>query len=218
MAYDNNPIQQFYSTAQNRDFARLFQFRLRKFANIAFDPSHYVYVESATVPGRSITNIPVTYMGMDFNTPGTVKYPGSTSYQVTFRCDASYNIRRALEVATFDLFDEGTSQGSYGIPGTETTVVLELFDKRMNPVRFYTLFGAWVQAIGDTQYDVKDTGTVQTVQCTLAYQFWRASQSFDNTNAIPELKPDQPALRENDITAGGVFVPTFAAKDLRHNV
>jgi hypothetical protein len=171
-----SPIQQFYSVAQNRDFARLFQFRLVKFGNIDFsDKSHLVYVESAALPGRSITNVPVTYMGLDFNTPGTVKYTGSASYAVNFRCDQKYDIRSALEGATFLTFDEATSTGTYGVPGPESTIILELFNKDMDPVRHYTLFGAWVVSLGDVNYDVKDTGTVQTVACTMAYQFWRAS-------------------------------------------
>ncbi len=84
-------IQEFYTTAARRDFARLFQFRLAAFANIEFKPAHYAYVESASLPGRSITNVPVPYMGLSFNLPGTVTYPGSTGYQVTFRCDAKFD-------------------------------------------------------------------------------------------------------------------------------
>lgn len=170
-----SPIQQFYTVAQNRDFARLFQFRLVQFGNILFDTNHFAYVESASLPGRQITNIPVTFMGMDFNTPGTAKYPGSTGYTVQFRCDQNYNIRAALEAATFQLFDESTSTGTYGVPGEDSKLIMELFDKQMNTVRTYTLFGVWVQTLGDVNYDVKDTGSVQTIQATLAYQYWRAS-------------------------------------------
>lgn len=167
-------IQQFYQVAQNRDFARLFQFQIETFGNINFSDKHLAYVESASLPGRSITNIPVTYMGMDFNTPGTVKYPGSTGYKVTFRCDQNYDIRGALEAASFNTFDEATSSGEYGIPGTDYKLVMQLFDKNFKPVRYYVLFGVWVQSLDDVAYDVKDTGTVQTVSCTLAYQFWRS--------------------------------------------
>jgi hypothetical protein len=169
-------IQQFYTVAQNRDFARLFQFRIREFGSIIFDPGHFAYVETASLPGRSITNIPVTFMGMDFNTPGTVKYPGSANYTVQFRCDAQYNIRAALEAATFNLFDESVSKGTYGVPGEDYRLVLELFDKQLLTIRTYTLFGVWVQSLGDVSYDVKDTGQVQTVAATLAYQYWRAGE------------------------------------------
>lgn len=203
----NNPIQTFYSTAQNRDFARLFQFRLVSFPGIKFTDEHYVYVESASIPGRSITNIPITYMGLDFNTPGTVKYPGSTGYNVTFRCDADYNIRAALEAATFNLFDEGSSRGTYAMPGTDQILVMELFDKNMATVRTYTLMGAWVQAIGDTAYDVKDGGTVQTVQATLAYQFWRPGDTAAETN--PRAKGITKGIR---VTGQNIDLPGFQAK------
>lgn len=184
MAFETNPIQKFYSVAQQRDFARLFQFRLRQFGNIAFSEDQLVYVESASIPGRSITNIPVTYMGMDFNTPGTVKYPGSTGYNVTFRCDKDYDIRSALEASSFLLFDESSSQGSYGLPDESNILIMELFNNKMETVKSYTLFGVWLQAIADTAYDVKDGGTIQTVQCTMAYQFWRTSNT-SNPVTIP---------------------------------
>lgn len=170
-----SPIQKFYTVAQNRDFARLFQFRLIQFGNVEFDENHFAYVETASLPGRQISNIPVTYMGLDFNTPGTVKYPGSAGYQVQFRCDQNYNIRAALEASTFQLFDESISTGTYGVPGENSKLIMELFDKQMNTVRTYTLFGVWVQSLGDVAYDVKDMGSVQSIPVTLAYQYWRAS-------------------------------------------
>ena len=167
-------IQKFYTNAAQKDFARLFQFRLRFFNNVAFDENHLTYVETATLPGRTITNIPVPYMGLSFNVPGTVSYPGSAGYAVTFRCDADYDIRSALEAATFNAFDESSSQGDYSLPGSRSQIGMELLDKNMIPIRFYTLFGVYVQSIADAGYDIKDTGTVQTINASLAYQFWRA--------------------------------------------
>jgi len=176
-------IQKFYATASQRDFARLFQFRLAgPFANIPFTPEHLTYVETAALPGRTINNVTVPYMGLAFNVPGTVSYPGSTGYAVTFRCDQNYDLRAAIEAATFNTFDEADSTGQYSIPGAGNTLTLELLDKNMNAVRVYTLFGVYVQALADAGYDIKDTGTVQTVQATLAYQFWRAG----NISPVPK--------------------------------
>jgi hypothetical protein len=207
-----SPIQQFYTVAQNRDFARLFQFRLVQFGNIEFDVNHFAYAESASLPGRQITNIPVTYMGLDFNTPGTVKYPGSTSYQVQFRCDQNYNIRAALEASTFQTFDESTSTGTYGVPGESSKLIMELFDKQMNTVRTYTLFGVWVQGLGDVNYDVKDVGSVQTIQATIAYQYWRASDyaygGAPHSGAL-SFRSTNPALAMiTDGTKNGYVQPT----------
>lgn len=204
MAFETNPIQQFYSVAQQRDFARLFQFRLRQFGNINFGPEHMVYVETASIPGRSITNIPVTYMGMDFNTPGTVKYPGSTGYNVTFRCDKDYDIRSALEASSFLLFDESSSRGSYGLPNENNILIMELFNNKMQTVKSYTLFGVWLQNIADTAYDVKDGGTIQTVQCTLAYQFWRTSNQAEPVRTATRGNVDNLQSGNDLITRIGI--------------
>ena len=170
-------IQDFYRTAAEKDFARLFQFRLMSFGNIDFEEPHYTYVETASLPGRSITNVTVPYMGLAFNVPGTVTYPGSTGYQVVFRCDQNYDIRAALEAATFNTFDEASSVGEYSIPGaTDSTLTMRLMDKQRNPVRDYTLYGVYIQSLADTAYDIKDTGQIATVQATLAYQFWRSGK------------------------------------------
>jgi hypothetical protein len=177
-------IQQFYTAAQNRDFARVFQFRLVSFGNIQFDPTtHLVYVESASLPGRQITNVPVPYMGLSFNVPGTASYPGSAGYNVTFRCDQNYNLRSALEAALFNAFDEANSTGDYNIPTQASTLTMELLNKTMDVVRSYKLFGVYVQSLQDAAYNVTDTGTVQTIQASLAYQFWRAG---DANNLMPD--------------------------------
>jgi hypothetical protein len=173
MANSQN-IQKFYTTAAQRDFARVFQFRLNSFGNVNFGPEHLTYVETASLPGRTITNVTVPYMGLAFNVPGTVTYPGSAGYAVTLRCDQAYDLRAALEAATFNTFDEATSTGDYSMPSPGSVLTMELLDKQMNPIRYYTLFGVYIQALADTGYDIKDTGTVQTINATLAYQFWRS--------------------------------------------
>ena len=171
MAYT---IQDFYRTASSKDFARLFQFRVTQFGNIDFNHDQLAYIETASLPGRTINNIQVPYMGLQFNLPGTVSYPGSAGYQVTFRCDESYDIRAALEAQMFSTFDEQTSSGEYSLPKSNSNLIMELVDKEFKTKRVYTLFGCYVQAMADTQYDIKDNGAIASVQCTLAYQFWRS--------------------------------------------
>jgi hypothetical protein len=176
---DDFTIGKFYDIAHENDFARLFQFQVTgKFGNVNFGNDHLVYIETASLPGRAINNIPVPYRGLSFNLPGTVSYPGSAGYQVTFRCDENYDIRAALEAATFNTFDEATSTGEYSLPSPENTLILNLIGKTATDIkRVYKLFGVYIQNIADTQYDVKDTGNIASVQCTLAYQFWRAGDA-----------------------------------------
>lgn len=167
-------IQNFYQTAAIKDFARVFQFRVNFFGDEFDMPDEYtIYVETAALPGRAITNVPVPYMGLSFNVPGTVTYPGSDAYNVTFRCDQNYDIRSLLEAKTYRIFDESTSTGGYFLSESSNILSLTLLNKERQPVREYALIGAYVKSINEAAYDIKDTGTVQTVQATIAYQFWR---------------------------------------------
>lgn len=191
-------IQTFYSVAQERDFARQFQFRVVQIADIFTEESDLVYIESATLPGRSINNITVPYHGLNFNIPGTAAYPGSAGYAVTFRCDQNYDLRSVLEQVSFNTFNDNTSTGDYNTPLGSRRLVMELFNKNLAPVARYALYGIYVQNIGDTVYTTTDTGTVATIEATLAYQFWRKqnvtlSVDTETLAARPASGPVVPA-------------------------
>ena len=186
-------IQNFYQNAARNDFARLFQFRIASWqvdgvellgAGGFADPLYYV--ETASLPGKTINNVQVPYMGLSFNVPGTVSYPGSTGWNVTFRCDADYGIRSVLESELSRIFSVGSTTGDYSLPFTSSRLTLELLGKGtqgngiLASVRSYTLVGVYLAGLGDTQYDVKDTGQIATIQATVAYQYWQAEAKSKN--------------------------------------
>ena len=173
-------ISDFYRSVQQKDFARVFQFRLVQLANTNFDEDTLVYVQTANLPGRAITNTQVPFMGLQFNVPGTATYPNSNAYAVRFRCDANYDIRTVLENATFNTFDDGTSTGDYNIARNSSVITLNLLNKSGTTVRQYTLYGAYVVSINDMAYDLADGGTIQNVDTTLAYQYWRVTGTTSN--------------------------------------
>lgn len=177
---NNQTIQRFYTTATKNDFARVFQFRLLEFANVQLGDA-LIYVETASLPGRTINNITVPYMGLAFNVPGNASYPGSASYAVTFRCDQEYKLREVLEAATFNTFDDATSTGQYSTPGAGNVLQMALLDKDMDYVRAYSMFGAYIVSLADAAYDIKDTGSVVSINATIAYQFWRAGATPQNS-------------------------------------
>lgn len=201
-------IQKFYQAAVGNDFARAFQFRVDniklglpgsttaiggavptttlidwKYEN----PGETIYVETAALPGRIINNIPVPFMGLQFNVPGAASFPGSANYAVRFRCDQNYAIRNQLEKALVDLFNISNTAGNYPIPDPSNILTFTLFSKAKGDggmpkaIRTYTLVGVYVQALGDAQYDVKDNGTVAMIDCTLAYQYWKVGQATPGT-------------------------------------
>lgn len=173
--FDTQGIENFYDTAIVRDFARQNLFRILSLGGNTFTEQELLYVTSTTLPGRSITNVPVPFMGMQFNVPGTVNYPNSQGWQVTFRIPADFSIRRKFEDWSKFIFDDKTSTGEYSIPNKspQGQVVMVLLDKKGNPLREYTLYGAYCQTIGDLTVNLTNAGEVMEQQTTIAYQFWR---------------------------------------------
>lgn len=164
-------IQEFYNAAQQKEFARVFQFKVRTLG--PFTEQDLLYVETAELPNKEIANIAAPFYGLQFNVPGTVSYPGSDSWAVTFRFDEGMNIRNKMENYTKEIFDDETSTGLYGVPVEEAT--FDLLGKDLQPVRRYTFIGLYPRSVGTISYDVKDNGTIVTAPLTFAYQYYRIS-------------------------------------------
>ncbi len=167
-------IQDFYRVAQQRDFARDYMLRVVALGNETLNEDDFVYITTATLPGRDITNQTATYMGLDFNIPGTVKYPGSAGWAVTFRNDKAGIIRQKLENWQInEVFDDETSTGNLAVRGVDSLIQLNLLDDKLNVLNTYRLFGAYIQRLGEVRYDIAGTGTPLTFDATLAYHYWR---------------------------------------------
>jgi len=162
-------IQKFYAAAQAQEFARDFQFRVQALG--PFTENDLIYIETASLPGKTVSNHQVPYMGLNFNIPGAVVYTGSESWAITFRCDEGINVRNKLENWMKQIFDDETSTGKYGVPVEIAT--MDLLGKDLNPVRRYQFIGIYPTDLGPIEYDIKGSGDIRTFTATLAYQFWR---------------------------------------------
>jgi hypothetical protein len=176
--FDTQGIENFYDAAISNDFARQNLFRVVSLGGVRFTTQELLYVTSTSLPGRAITNVEVPFMGLKFNVPGTANYPNSGGWQITFRVPSNLSIRRKFEDWTRSVFDDSNSTGAYNIPSKDASnqVVLSLLDKNGNPLRTYTLFGVYPQAIADLTVNVTSAGEILEQQVTLAYQFWRLSR------------------------------------------
>ncbi len=162
-------IQEFYSTSQQKEFARDFQFRVVTLG--PFDAQDLLYVQTAALPAKTVQNQTASFMGLDFNVPGSVKYDGSSSWAIKFWCDEGLNIRNKMENYVKTIFDDETSTGLYGVPTEIAT--LDLLGKNRETLRRYDFYGLYPVTVGEISYDIQGPGTILTVPCTFAYQFWR---------------------------------------------
>lgn len=162
-------IQKFYQAAQQLEFARDFQFQIRTLG--PYTDNDLLYVTTATLPGKEISNQQVPYMGLDFNIPGSVKYTGSNAWVLKFRCDEGLNIRNKAENWIKQIFDDEVSTGKYGVPVEQAT--MDLLGKDLQPVRRYNFVGVYPVSLGPINYDITGTGKPLDFDLTIAYQFWR---------------------------------------------
>lgn len=161
-------ILDFYNTAQQKEFSRKFQFRVQSLGPLT--EQDMCYITTSKLPGKTIYNVKVAYMGLDFNIPGAVQYTGSDAWDLTFRADEGMNIRSAIDGWQSAIFSHQASGGAYGVPTQQAT--LTLLGKNDAPLRSYILHGIYPVKIGEIEYDRTNAGDVVTFNATFAYQFW----------------------------------------------
>ena len=153
-------ISDFYKVAQERDFARDFHFRVLSIntdssvTSVTFDEDDLVYVKTAALPGREISDVTVPYMGLPFHVPGIVSYPTSEGYSLTFYADAQSKIRSKFE--EWSMAD-----------------LLQL-DANLDKLAQYQLVGVSPRSVGEMGYTMAEaTGSALEFTATLAFHYWR---------------------------------------------
>ena len=183
MADINQLITNFYDTAIARDFARDFNFRLTQIQpdpslGLSFDEKELVYAKTASIPGRNITNGEAKYMGLAFNIPGVVAYPGSGEYKMTFYCDKASTIRQKFERWSRLIFDDTNSSGNYSVPTRSAYIQMAQLGPDFSVVQEFKLVGVSVRSVGPMEYKMAEgTGTVQTFDATVAYHYYEVIRS-----------------------------------------
>ena len=169
-------IQNFFSRAAEKQFARDFLFRVKQIniEGVQLDgDTDLVYARSAQLPGRNIENKTVQYYGQQFNVPGRSVYPGSEAYSIEFYHDEDVDLRSKFEKASREVFDNVTSTGEFGLPGEESIINLDVIDKELAPVKSIELVGASIRDIAPIDHGIADgTGEILTFAVTFAYHFY----------------------------------------------
>lgn len=182
-------IRDFYARAKEADFlrnvnARVTSFSLGNKGMPSFGEDELVYAEMATLPARKINNVPVPFLGLDFNVDGTVSYPGSDAYKITFRCDANGNFRNKLEWVQRQIFNDQTSTGNYWTSNEDAYIGITLFSKAGDPLVTYRLVGASLKEIGAMEFKFAEgKGEIVTVETTWSYHFYE----IDAIGAVTNL-------------------------------
>ena len=173
-----NDILNFYATAQEREFSRKFMFEVSLLGPL--DEKDRIYIKTAKLPGRTVSNHNVQHMGVKFNLPGSVVYDGSDAWEVTFLCDEAHNIRRKILAWQDEVFNIQYSGTKYGTPRQMEAHIRLLQKDRTQEHDKYHLIGIYPTKVGEIEYTVADEGDVQEFSATFAYQFWIDEKATHN--------------------------------------
>lgn len=174
MADETQSIQSFFKVAQERDFARDFQFRVFAINNRGksiVTQEDLVFAQTAILPARTIANQPVPFMGLSFNVPGAAQYDGSPSYAIQFRADGEHVLRTLFEDWSREVFEDKTSGGAYRM-FADSIIELHLMNQSNEKQLGYKLIGVYPVTVGELSYDRAGTGAPITFTATVAYQYW----------------------------------------------
>jgi hypothetical protein len=181
MATTPQDIQKFYKIAATKDFSRDFLFRVKQlnlFGSGSLQPDDLVYAKAAALPGRAIGNVAVPYMGLPFNVPGSVTYPGSDAYNLTFFLDRDSTLREYFEIASRNLFNDQSSTGAYQTPNSDSYIELTQINKRLDEISTYKLEGASIRTINNIEYSMSaGIGATVDISVTLAYHFYTTDRT-----------------------------------------
>lgn len=178
MADVKQTIQDFYTQAQVKDFARTNLFRVLNIdfgdgSDVVVGEDELVYATTAALPGKTINNIALPYMGLNFNIPGNVTYPGSEAYSITFRCDESYDLYSKFQSVIDDTFNDADSTGNYFAPKSSAVIDLVLLDKQLDRIAQYQLVGVSIRSLEPISYNITESGNQVEFNVTLAYHYYR---------------------------------------------
>jgi len=183
-------ITDFYSVAQDRDFTRKNQLRVVSITtgsgiSVNFGADDLVYAKTASLPERQVQTSTATFMGLDFNVTGNVKYSGSDGYAIEFFADQKFDLWNKFTEWTMQVFDDESSTGNYFVPKSNATIVLAVVDNNLDVIKTITLVGVACKSVGALAYDISDAGEIQQFPANFSYHYARYE-----SNKAPTLSVD----------------------------
>lgn len=167
-------ITDYFEVMQQRDFLRTNQYRVAAltYKGISLTEQDLVYLRTGDIPSRTIQQVDVPYMGLNFKVPGTAQYQGTM--QLSFYCDQPQIIRGIFEQMSFTTFDDDISGGQYTVAGSDI-LTFRTFNQTSpeSTTTAYSLIGIFPTEVGTIQMDTTSNGTVANFTATIAYQYWR---------------------------------------------
>ena len=137
---------------------------------------------ATTIPGMTITPIPVLYFGREVKTPGELEF---ADWTVTVINDNNMRTRRFIEAwmnhinshSTNMMSDQmfaGSTSGEYSWTGDAQ---IQQYSKNGNLTSKYNMTQCWPTALDPIDMNYDNVGTIQEYGITFSYNYWTSDHS-----------------------------------------
>jgi len=129
-------------------------------------------IKTASLPGQTITDIPVNYRGRILYLAGDRTFEPWTT---TVLNDAEFDLRNGIERWMSGINDLETSIGQTDVSRYTADLLVEQLDREENTLKFYTLKGCWPTAINAIELNMDTVSDIETFDITWRYTYFSAS-------------------------------------------
>jgi len=129
-------------------------------------------IKTASLPGQTITDIPVNYRGRILYLAGDRTFEPWTT---TVLNDAEFDLRNGIERWMSGINDLETSVGVTDVSRYTADLLVEQLDREENTLKSYTLRGCWPTAINAIERNMDTVSDIETFDITWRYTYFSAS-------------------------------------------
>ena len=129
-------------------------------------------IKTASLPGQTITDIPVNYRGRILYLAGDRTFEPWTT---TVLNDAEFDLRNGIERWMSGINDLETSIGQTDVSRYTADLLVEQLDREENTLKSYTLRGCWPTAINAIELNMDTVSDIETFDITWRYTYFSAS-------------------------------------------
>lgn len=130
-------------------------------------------IKQASIPETSVAAIEVDFRGRKIKVPGNRSF---SDYSITVINDTDFEIHSAFVKWLDSINSHIANTGFNDTTSYEADVLIEQLDRSGNPIKAFTLVGAWPNSLGEISLDYS-SDSIEEFQVTLSYQWWTSAET-----------------------------------------
>ena len=130
-------------------------------------------IKAASLPGQTITPLPVTFQGMTVNIAGDRTYE---TWATTVYNDNDFSVKGAIEEWMQEIVPYASSNGTVGYEYMADRATVTQLDRADNIIATYEFFNMWPTALGAITLDSSGADAVEEFDATWVYSHFERSK------------------------------------------